>query len=138
KPHTIKVYTSKPNNNTDGDTKNDTLVQIVGPSPSTTVSTSGPTIFCTAGPINVDLNTPSSINNLYQWFRDGQPIPGATNPSYTATIAGDYTVKVDSNGCSNTSDVINVQNQAMPMPSVTPNGYPSLCDSITLTANAGV
>ena len=30
----------------------------------------------------------------YQWARDGGNIPGATNPSYSATIPGDYSVTV--------------------------------------------
>jgi len=36
----------------------------------------------------------------YQWFLNGNPIPGATSQSYTATQNGTYTVEVyDAAGC---------------------------------------
>ncbi len=35
----------------------------------------------------------------YQWFRDGQIIAGATGNTYSATIPGDYFVKVSRRGC---------------------------------------
>lgn len=137
-PHTIKVYTSYPNGQTDPVTKNDTLVQYLSPSPLADVTASGPTIFCTAGAINVTLNTNNGAGNIYQWFKNGSPVPGATTSSLTVTVPGDYTVKIDSNGCSNTSANTRVENLALPLPVVTPSGYPLLCDSVTLVANAGI
>lgn len=135
---TIKVYTSNPNGAADIVTKNDTLVVDITPSPLASITPSGPTIFCTAGALNVTLNAPSSANSTYQWYRDGNIINGAMTPSYNATLAGDYTVKIDSNGCSNTSAPTRVENLAMPLPSVHPSGNVSMCDSVTLVANAGV
>jgi len=36
----------------------------------------------------------------YQWLRDGQPIPGANDPTYGATLTGSYRVRVgDGAGC---------------------------------------
>jgi len=36
----------------------------------------------------------------YQWYLNGEPITGATNPFYTPTISGNYQVIItDSNGC---------------------------------------
>lgn len=46
-------------------------------------------------------DTLSSFNAVaYQWFRDGQPIVGATSPIYVATQPGTYSVQIlDANGC---------------------------------------
>lgn len=43
----------------------------------------------------------------YQWFLDGELIPGATSSNFTPEQIGSYTVLVtDNNGCSNTSEPI--------------------------------
>ncbi|EAY25260.1 hypothetical protein [Microscilla marina] len=44
----------------------------------------------------------------YQWYRDYQSIDGATNARYTPTMDGTYFVVVSNNGCSSTSNLINV------------------------------
>lgn len=61
------------------------------------------------------LPTPSIINTngvlsvtggpyvSYQWMSGGNPIPGATNPTYTASANGDYSVEVEMNGCKGTA-----------------------------------
>ncbi len=47
--------------------------------------------------------------SAYQWYKDGQPISGATGPEYTVTETGEYyaTVLTD-NGCYATSNSANV------------------------------
>jgi len=41
----------------------------------------------------------------YQWYLDGDPIPGATDPWWIPQANGSYTVQVtDPNGCSSTSE----------------------------------
>ena len=46
-------------------------------------------------------NTLSSSNaSTYQWYKNGDPIAGATNASYTASSNGVYVVRItDANGC---------------------------------------
>jgi hypothetical protein len=46
----------------------------------------------------------STTGVSYQWYINGSPINGATNQSFTATINGDYTVKVTFDfGCATSS-----------------------------------
>lgn len=139
-PRNLKIYTSQPNGGVDTVNNDDTFKVSLSPSPKAVITANGPTVFCTAGTINVTLNAAAGGSSIYQWFRDNTPIPGAINSSYTATLAGDYTVQVDSNGCSNQSAITRVDNLAMPLPVVHPSGYPVLCsgDSLVLTANAGI
>lgn len=52
-----------------------------GPEPPT-ISLQNDTLMATSGP-------------MYQWFQNGQLIPGATGPFYLPTESGSYTVQVD-------------------------------------------
>lgn len=54
------------------------------------------TIICTGHSVKLNANTGTGF--AYQWKRNGQEIPGATSSSYTATQAGDYTVRITSAG----------------------------------------
>ena len=55
-------------------------------------------LFATSNPIcegeTYTLNASQSGNNTYQWFKNGDLIPNATNAIYTVTEAGDYQVEV--------------------------------------------
>jgi hypothetical protein len=44
----------------------------------------------------------------YQWYRDYQLVEGATEAKYTPTTDGSYFVVVSNDGCSSTSNLINV------------------------------
>ncbi|MBW8049229.1 MAG: T9SS type A sorting domain-containing protein [Cytophagales bacterium] len=51
----------------------------------------------------------SSTANSYQWFFNGDTIPGETSQIYTATQSGFYMVSItDANGCSAASDSLSV------------------------------
>lgn len=50
----------------------------------------------------VDVDAPDAT---YQWYFEGDPIPGETNPDYTATVSGNYSVEVFAYGCSDTREV---------------------------------
>jgi hypothetical protein len=67
----------------------------VNPTPATPTITGGPTTFC-AG-FSVTLTSSSASGN--QWRLNGSPIGGATNQTYVASVAGDYSVAVTTSGC---------------------------------------
>ena len=54
------------------------------------------------------LTTNEAGSNTYQWFKNGLPILGATNPSYTVADAGTYSVEITLNStlCVATGEVV--------------------------------
>jgi len=63
------------------------------------ITAGGPTAFCQGG--NVILTSSVSSNN--QWYRDAVAIGGATNATFAATLAGNYTVKTIVSGCASSA-----------------------------------
>lgn len=62
--------------------------------PIITITVNGDSLTATAGA-------------SYQWYINGNPIPGATNQIHEATTSGDYTVEVTfANGCTGTSAIL--------------------------------
>ncbi len=71
--------------------------------------------------VNIDQNVlgTSGSYSHYQWYFNGNPIPGATDNTYTVTENGEYYVVVtDENGCTGTSEVYIVNNLAIDSHSV--------------------
>ncbi len=63
--------------------------------------------------ISTDVDTLSTGKYIsYQWLKDGEAIPGATEQTYIVSENGRYSVVVtDESGCSDTSDVYPVTNK---------------------------
>ncbi len=74
--------------------------------PTASITPAGPTNFCMGSSVTLNANTNASFT--YQWKRNGNNILGATNSSYVATTAGNYTVEITNLGCSSVSSPINV------------------------------
>ncbi len=110
----------------------------VKPTPSTpSVSAGGPTIFCQGG--SVLLTSNAATDN--QWYKDNILINGATNPTYSATMAGDYTVIVTINGCSSTSNALTVTVNPIPTASsINAGTSTTFCEggSVTLTSSVAM
>ena len=82
---------------------NSSTTATVNATPATpTVTPGGPTTFCAGG--SVLLTSSSASGN--QWYLNGNPIGGATNQTYSATAAGDYTVVVTTSGCSSAPSAV--------------------------------
>jgi hypothetical protein len=88
-----------------------------GPSAPTTITVNptpwrrrftpgGPTSFCAGG--SVTLKSNSDHGN--QWYLDGNPISGATSPTYIATASGNYTDTVMASACMSTESCAHLRN----------------------------
>jgi hypothetical protein len=66
--------------------------------PSPVFSASGPLSFCNGGRVTISSST--NPGWVYLWFRNNVALNNNTTPSYTATTAGTYKVRVSQNGCS--------------------------------------
>ena len=45
----------------------------------------------------------------YQWYKDGEAIPGQTDAWFSSTSVGDYHLEMTENGCTSSSDIISIQ-----------------------------
>jgi CshA-type fibril repeat protein len=71
-----------------------------------------PSTICAGSTAEASVGTFSS----YVWSFNGNPIAGATNQTYTAELAGNYTVKVtDINGCEATSPEVTLTIKPVPV-----------------------
>lgn len=98
------TYTSSNN------TATDTLINAAGCDSVVTLNLTINTLPGTSVTDNGNTATASLAGASYQWINcaTNQAIAGATNQSFTATTAGNYKVAISSNGCSDTSDCINL------------------------------
>lgn len=77
---------------------------------------------------NVLRVTPVKPNATYQWYRDGQLIPGATGNTYIVTTFGTYTAQETFNTCSKHSNTLTIAKgehdiTVFPVPAITNNLY---------------
>lgn len=99
--------------------------------PQVSISASGPTTFCQGG--DVTLTAPLGYA-AYNWNT------GETSRSIVVRTTGQYWVIVtDANGCSNTSDAIQVNVFPSSLPIIATSGPTTFCEgeSVTLTGPAG-
>jgi len=113
------------------------------PEATAVITPAGSTNLCLGG--SVVLNGAGSGTGMsYRWLRNGVAIAGATTSSYTATLAGDYTLSVaNDNGCSKTSAPVNVKvNQLPTLYNIAAASPTDICDgspvSVLLRATADV
>lgn len=110
----------------------------VYPVPATPVlAASGATSFCLGGSVVLT----STAASAYQWYKDNTLISAAAGATYTATAAGDYSIKVKNTfGClSESSNAITVTTKALPAtPVITAGGPLSFCqgETVTLTSSS--
>ncbi len=89
------------------------------PQPTVTPATSAN--FCDNDSVQISANANIS-GATYQWRFNGADIPGETNASIYAKIAGNYNVITTKFSCKATSPGVNIQQVAPPSPLVNKNG----------------
>jgi gliding motility-associated-like protein len=107
------------------------VTQFTPPS-APVISTNGNTAFCAGGAVTIN-STTSPDYVAYEWIPNGE-----TSTSISANNAGDYQVVItDVNGCTASSNIINVTVNPLPVPVITANGSTIICQgsSITLTSS---
>jgi len=107
-------------------------------SPVITITPNGPTTFCQGSTVQLCANL-SGTNLVYQWFRNGQVISGATTSCISASETGAYSVSVTINNCSFLSSALLVFVNQPSLAIISPTGPLSFCfgDSVVLNANMG-
>ncbi len=110
------------------------------PAPQAVITNPNPTTVCDKKSVTLHAATGSLYQ--YQWNKNGQPIAGATNSSYTFKGSGtnDYTVTVTNTyGCTAVSNPVTVIYQPLPTAQITPLGSLDICTtgSVVLEASSG-
>jgi hypothetical protein len=92
---------------------NVTIVTIPQPPPST-VNLSGPATFCTGGSITMSVSPTAGFT--YSWKNDNGFIPDASENSYTATVSGNYQLRITNTaGCSIFTPPVKVSVNSLPV-----------------------
>jgi hypothetical protein len=91
----------------------------VNPSPVAMITTTAPLTFCQGGAVL--LNAGNMAGQTYQWLRNGNFLPGATDTSYLAVTSGYYSVVVSNGSCSSNSLVDTVTVHPLPIPLIIQN-----------------
>lgn len=107
------------------------------PSPSATLSASGPTTFCQGD--SIILSATEDFGNTYQWTINGNNIANEINSSITIHQSGNYAVLVYHNGQVAMSPTIPITVNPNPVAGITTADPTSFCadDSTLLTATSG-
>lgn len=99
--------------------------------------TATPAIASVCAGDSVQLDCTPSTGTTWQWYVDGNPIPGATNSTYYALTNGNYTVMTG--GCA-TASVVPIAVSIKPIPAISiTSSAATVCygEQVTFTINAG-
>jgi hypothetical protein len=93
------------------------VYEIACPASSATIATSGSSTVCAGEIVTISTNTLSGAS--YTWYNNGSLIPGANASTFTTTVAGNYSVKLDNVGCAINSNSLVINVDALPSLSLT-------------------
>lgn len=99
------------------------------------VTPGGPLVVCTGFPIALEGTI--SPGAVYQWKQDGANV-GTPTSSFTPSLAGNYTLDITSDGCTKTSNSVNVTMGAGAVTGLSVNSNSPICvdGTINLTASS--
>ncbi len=97
----------------------------------TEITPTGNSTICAGS--SILLNASSAFTGLtYQWKLSNSNISGATNTTYSANTAGNYTLFASNGSCSSTSSLVNVSVTTPTMPLIS-TSFTGACGSQTIT-----
>jgi gliding motility-associated-like protein len=112
------------------------LILTVNDLPDVSLKGSLDLAICEGSAATLSILNPS-VNNTYQWYRNGAALPGETNPSLSAEAAGSYTVSATTDkGCQATSSTINLTVNPNPEAEIKPVPEQIICAYDTLQLEA--
>ncbi len=111
------------------------FAEISSGTPDVTLNEFGSTEICMGE--SFDLSIPFGATS-YQWFKDGQQIPNATNSSLSLTEAGNYTVEASRGNCTATSSNFELIVNPIPVAEIDTSGTINLCDGETTIISSTV
>ena len=119
-------------------TISNTINATVKPVPQVQCSVNGPTTICVGD--SVQVQAISAAGYSYQWFKNTQLLPNATNAIYYAKQSGDYSYVATLNGCSKTSNIQSIQVLPIPIASISKPNTTVICNGqgALLQATTGV
>jgi hypothetical protein len=121
------AYTCFESNSCGSSTSNTISVTVSSP-PIATITSAGPTVFCSGGSVVLNANT--GIGLSYQWKMNGVNISGATASFFAAGAAGTYScVVTNSCGNSTSNSVTVIVNAAPPAPTGITGQTSGVCSS---------
>lgn len=117
-----------------GSVGSNTITVTVNPVPSVTVAPASVAICAGASTV---LTATATNTSSYQWYKDGQIIGTATGTTYTASLAGVYTVVVNNAaGCGPvTSNSSTVTVNPLPVVTIATPVNPNWHDNVSVTAS---
>jgi hypothetical protein len=113
-PNQSGAYTLQVSLNSQCFVVSDTVHVLINPSPVANILPYADTLRACSGDTLL-LATAGGPGYSYQWFRNGNTIAGATDSTYKATLAGNYTVRTSLNGCQTTSNAQAVYFRPLPV-----------------------
>lgn len=131
-------YTVQANNSFNCPSTSTAQVVVVNTLPTSTITPASTTTFCAGSSVTLNGNTGTGLT--YQWLLNGSNVIGATNPSYTASASGNYTLQVtNSNNCSAVSSAQSVTVNPLPTSTISNTSSLTICsgNSVLLNANSG-
>ena len=108
--------------------------RVYTPALSTPTHVSGNSTFCPGGQTILSVNVTPGYT--YQWRRNNTDISGATDSTFLATQAGQYTVAVLNQGCTGISDTLVVSIVSSGLPPVATSASRCGDGPVVLTATA--
>jgi len=108
---------------------------LVNPRPSSVVQTSGPTTLCAGDSVTLTVTSGSGLS--YQWLLNGSPIAGSVQNTLRVGATGSYRAIVTNlvTSCFDTSAIVNVQLNPLPVSTVTPTGPLTFCQGGSVVLN---